>query len=620
LKKINILLATAIFGASITLVQGTNQATAAGANVSFSNYEGDESIHTMEIELVDENHDHVWDRGKEYMISGHDGQKVQLSKDYLPRGYEFVTQNPTCFIDKNKEKISFQVKKVGYTLPVKFYDVEKQEYIPNEKLKNVHVDTNNKTRIYADELLNGYEFKNHGEWEDPSYAEFYTSPNEDYLEIRVRKRFPYNVIEFIDKHNKVVDKQKVRVKEQNQIFKLDDTEDYLIDQDNKSLNLNYTDDFRMQVKVSNNRVYKTFEFATKDGITITNFGFERYKVGEKISFEQYKKYLPDGYTIVKGQEFYIVEDDGKTHHIVRVKGKPVSNIINCIDNDSKKIIATVKVDGNIGEYIDTEGINLDKYKLLPIGENYGYYFNDSKKPINLKFGRIINNTISFIDIYSGRIIKTDTVTGYPGKNIKLTAPSGYEFPGNFNDSIMISKTKTSQKVFVTKTESSGSHNVGNGSSSTSSIGSGNANTESKPNKTNPGIGKSEQDYKVVVSTHSITDPVPVFDKTGKQSNRMLSAKSDWAVDKKMVLNGETYFRVSSNEWVKAAHVYEYQSINRVIETQDKISKLYDSKGKLSVSRSLGPNSRWLTDKSTMINGQKYYRVSTNEWLSANDVK
>jgi len=38
-----------------------------------------------------------------------------------------------------------------------------------------------------------------------------------------------------------------------------------------------------------------------------------------------------------------------------------------------------------------------------------------------------------------------------------------------------------------------------------------------------------------------------------------------------------------------------------------------------MNRALAPNSSWFSDKKVTINGDKYYRVATNEWTKANDV-
>ncbi|WP_164506027.1 SLAP domain-containing protein [Companilactobacillus insicii] len=46
----------------------------------------------------------------------------------------------------------------------------------------------------------------------------------------------------------------------------------------------------------------------------------------------------------------------------------------------------------------------------------------------------------------------------------------------------------------------------------------------------------------------------------------------------------------------------------------------NSKGQLNKIRALASNTSWVTDKTAMINGVKMYRVATNEWVAASDIK
>ncbi|WP_125768392.1 SLAP domain-containing protein [Companilactobacillus furfuricola] len=114
--------------------------------------------------------------------------------------------------------------------------------------------------------------------------------------------------------------------------------------------------------------------------------------------------------------------------------------------------------------------------------------------------------------------------------------------------------------------------------------------------------------------------VQLFDQTGRKLDLALEANTDWLVDQKMTHNGETYYRVATDCWVKASDVLEYERAEQVVNTGDKMRLLYDSKGKHSSHRSLAENSEWFVDKSTTIDGKKYYRVSTNEWILADDIK
>ena len=86
----------------------------------------------------------------------------------------------------------------------------------------------------------------------------------------------------------------------------------------------------------------------------------------------------------------------------------------------------------------------------------------------------------------------------------------------------------------------------------------------------------------------------------------------------MTFAGETYYRVATNEWVKASNVYVYQNKNQVIQTNNN-QQLVDSKGNTVTNRSLLANTAWYTDRIATINGKSYYRVATNEFVPVDAV-
>lgn len=155
-------------------------------------------------------------------------------------------------------------------------------------------------------------------------------------------------------------------------------------------------------------------------------------------------------------------------------------------------------------------------------------------------------------------------------------------------------------------------NTNNSSNNNSTKPDTNTNTETTPNKS--------------VSDHVTTfyvlpnNPVTLFDGNGsKLTNRVLGGNSLWRADKLMSLDGVNYLRVATNEWVKLDNGLEVNPLKQTITT-NKQAHLYTGKGKLITNRVLGNNTAWLTDQSATIDGQTMYRVATNEWLSANDIK
>lgn len=105
------------------------------------------------------------------------------------------------------------------------------------------------------------------------------------------------------------------------------------------------------------------------------------------------------------------------------------------------------------------------------------------------------------------------------------------------------------------------------------------------------------------------------------TNRALQKNSGWFSDEMLSINGEHYYRVSTNEWVKSENVYVYQSHSVNIKTnKGNFKKLFKAEGFLITNRALAPQSQWYSDLIVNIKGQKYYRVGTNEFVKTNDIE
>ena len=87
----------------------------------------------------------------------------------------------------------------------------------------------------------------------------------------------------------------------------------------------------------------------------------------------------------------------------------------------------------------------------------------------------------------------------------------------------------------------------------------------------------------------------------------------------MTLNNEVYLRVATNEWVKLTDGLEVNLGSTVVNTLND-AHLYNAKGDLITNRGLAKNTAWRSDKTASINGQTMYRVATNEWVKAADIK
>ena len=138
-------------------------------------------------------------------------------------------------------------------------------------------------------------------------------------------------------------------------------------------------------------------------------------------------------------------------------------------------------------------------------------------------------------------------------------------------------------------------------------------------ETKPTENKTIVAHKTVYVT-SPTDDVYLYHEDGTQvKGRALGKNTSWAADKMMTLDGVKYLRVATDEWAKVSDGLEIESLNTTVTT-NKQATLFTSTGKQVKSRALAANTPWRTDRSAIINGEKMYRVATNEWVSSADIQ
>ncbi|MGQ2374118.1 SLAP domain-containing protein [Companilactobacillus zhachilii] len=125
------------------------------------------------------------------------------------------------------------------------------------------------------------------------------------------------------------------------------------------------------------------------------------------------------------------------------------------------------------------------------------------------------------------------------------------------------------------------------------------------------------DHVTVIQTHSNSNK-RLYKLTGDLiTDRELARATDWKVDKIAFINGSKYYRVATDEWVKADDGIEITSLRGIVQP-NQTAHLYTDFGKKS-NRALAKNSRFVTDKRAKINGNIMYRVSTGEWVKADQV-
>lgn len=120
------------------------------------------------------------------------------------------------------------------------------------------------------------------------------------------------------------------------------------------------------------------------------------------------------------------------------------------------------------------------------------------------------------------------------------------------------------------------------------------------------------------------------------TNRALGNNTPWQTDQTKEINGETYYRVATNEWVNAKYLSNNNSSDSSqtdAATNMNVIKVNNNSGsyvqivalqsdgtmKNVTNRALGNNTSWQTDQTKDVDGITYYRVATNEWVAASYV-
>ncbi|KRK64880.1 hypothetical protein FC72_GL001935 [Companilactobacillus tucceti DSM 20183] len=203
-----------------------------------------------------------------------------------------------------------------------------------------------------------------------------------------------------------------------------------------------------------------------------------------------------------------------------------------------------------------------------------YYDNSTKKLLG---------TVSGSGVEDGKVyLKPD----YPGYNTSVTDGSKY---------IDLTSTNTTHDFYLKPISSN------NGSNSNSS-----GNT----------VSTTSKNQKVATTTKI----VKLYNDEGKLiTNRALGINTAWKSDVVYKSNGITYYRVSSDEYVKAKDVYVYtDKVAKIKVNDDKNGDLVDYLGG-DLDRKLKSGSTWKTDRIALINGKEYYRVSTDEFVPVSEV-
>jgi len=127
----------------------------------------------------------------------------------------------------------------------------------------------------------------------------------------------------------------------------------------------------------------------------------------------------------------------------------------------------------------------------------------------------------------------------------------------------------------------------------------------------------------------------LYDENGQPISRALNFDTEWKADYQNTLDSGVYYRVATNEYVRASDVQIIINTPGIAENNDQamgqillrdhtvtvaadIAQLYDMNGN-PMTRALPKNSSWKVGIQNNLPSGTFYSVSTNEFVKANDV-
>ncbi|MFC6175416.1 SLAP domain-containing protein [Companilactobacillus huachuanensis] len=127
----------------------------------------------------------------------------------------------------------------------------------------------------------------------------------------------------------------------------------------------------------------------------------------------------------------------------------------------------------------------------------------------------------------------------------------------------------------------------------------------------------------------------LYDQNGQAISRTLNFDTEWKADYQNTLDSGVYYRVATNEFVKAADVQIIINTPGIAENNDQAmgqillrdhtvtvaadtAQLYDMNGN-PMTRALPKDSVWKVGIQNNLPSGTFYSISTNEFVKANDV-
>lgn len=193
-----------------------------------------------------------------------------------------------------------------------------------------------------------------------------------------------------------------------------------------------------------------------------------------------------------------------------------------------------------------------------------------------------------------KLVPTVSASGEFGDNVTVTVPAVSGYTAN-KKTVTATVNRdgtitTNEKVTYTKKSSGSNHN----------------------NSDNPVVSNTE----INIATNTQAD---VYNNSANILNETVDSNKTYKVTKKMTKDGQTYYQIADGKWIKVNDAYQYKKVVDYLRVyKGSYKRLYHSNDKLVTNRGLATETDWYVDQVAVINGEKYYRVATDEWVKADE--
>ena len=387
----------------------------------------------------------------------------------------------------------------------------------------------------------------------------------------------------------------------------------------------------------------TFKDKTSGNTLFTKFPKDK----TTFTIADIKAMLPEGYSLTGNYDGFTatLENNKQTYSVT----KNADTTVNYIDVTTGDSVGSEELQGNEGTPAVLTKVPKN-YKLVnqsDILQNLSVLTPNKNIYVTPKAdSNSLNYTVTFRDKTTGKVVGTESQgTGNFGSYVGVTAPDGYALASVIDHGFIL--LKNDQKVTKYVVAADTPYNVSYVDQDTGEeVGtqSGKGANESKIvlkaptgyafvnaddinytiDKDTPTstvyVQKSDQTVDNIVSGYPRNGNIKIYDGNGKLNDDVvLSEGSSWIIDKTITINGAEYYRVATDQYVKASDVYKYTPLQTVAVTNGtNVTPVYNTKGQLIIDRALDVNTPWYTDRSATIRGKKMYRVATDEWIKASD--